>query len=394
MAIYVNNTGLKTMEEIKAETGADVIINGGLFTAGWDPVCHLKVGGKVLAEDPYQYYGYGWHDGKADIRLTLDYADLDNYICCVCLLKDGKPQQMIVQPDMDGSRPRTALGIYPDGRVCFLAGLTMTPTSLQEFCATLGLDSAVMLDGGGSTQAISPSGTVRSTTGRIVHNYILAWVREEPKKEEEKKMKIYISPSSQPANLYSAGGTNEQVQCVRIATYAKAAFDRCGVECKLGAAEIGMEARVAESNSWGADIHLPIHTNAGGGHGAVVFVYNDANKALGQPVYDALQDINLYKATYGVRVNSSLYECRYTNGRCVYVEAAFHDNAEEARWIIEHVKDLGEAICKGMCKAIGVTYIPEKQTEQPGTTPAPAPDGLEARLAALEEWARGIGFQH
>lgn len=398
LAIYVNSAR-KTMDAIKAETGADVIINGGLFDGAFNPVCHLKAGGKVYASDPYKYFGYGWHNGKADIRLTADYADLDNYICCVCMVREGKADPMLYQPDMGGVRPRTAIGLYPDGRVCFIYGTYHSPESLQKFCLDAGLDSAVMLDGGGSTQGITPSGTVRSSDGRIVQNYILAWLNPgtdtpDETQKGDTKMKVYISPSSQPANLYAAGGTNEQEQCVRIAGYAKAAFDRCGIECRVGKAETGMEGRVAESNAWGADIHLPIHTNAGGGHGAVVFVYSDARKALAQPVYDALQDVNLYKATYGVRVNSSLYECRNSVGKCIYVEAAFHDNAEEAAWIIAHVKELGEAIAKGVCKAVSVPFVPEKQTEQTDTVPAPTPDGLEARINALEEWAKGIGFQH
>ena len=36
--------------------------------------------------------------------------------------------------------------------------------------------------------------------------------------------RIYLSPSSQPANIYAAGDTNEQTQCRRIALAAAAAM--------------------------------------------------------------------------------------------------------------------------------------------------------------------------
>lgn len=180
MAIYVAK-GNKTMDEIKAETDCDIIINGGLFELKRPSVayCHLKAAGKVYAKASWTAFGYGWHDDKADIRLTASYDDLDNYICCDCLVKDGHKETLNVTPDRTGKRPRTAIGLYPDGRVWFYADPTpRTPESMQAFCMSLGLDSAVMLDGGSSTQGISPSGAYRQA--RKCHNYILAWLSSSP----------------------------------------------------------------------------------------------------------------------------------------------------------------------------------------------------------------------
>lgn len=174
LAIYVN-TAKKTMDEIKAETGCDVIINGGLYNADFTPCCHLKADGKVWGADEWTYWGYGWNDN--DIRLTYQYGDLANYICCVCLVRDGKKEQLSYPSAMGGARPRTAIGLFPDGRVWFYAASEgKSPEALQTLCVDLGLDSAVMLDGGGSTQGISPSGAYRQS--RRVHNFILAWLKE------------------------------------------------------------------------------------------------------------------------------------------------------------------------------------------------------------------------
>lgn len=175
VAIYVNRDS-KRIDEIKAETGCDVIINGGLFTlATWTPVCHLKADGHIYAADQWRYFGYGWHTGKADLRLTADYATLDNYICCVCLIRDGKKEKLTYPAAMGGARPRTALGLFPDGRMWFYAASEgKTPESLQTLALNLGLDSCLMLDGGASTQGISPSGSLRQT--RRCHNFICAWL--------------------------------------------------------------------------------------------------------------------------------------------------------------------------------------------------------------------------
>lgn len=179
-------------------------------------------------------------------------------------------------------------------------------------------------------------------------------------------MKIYISPSDQVRNLYSYGGTNEAAQCRKIAAACKSALERCGFEVRTNFADgsDAMYERVRESNAWGADVHLCIHTNAGGGSGCVVFVskLDDRHKKYGQAVYDAVSAITVANERYGVR-SANFYEIKKTSGLCVYCECEFHDNARDARWIVEHTADIGEALCRGICNATGIKYIPEKQED-------------------------------
>lgn len=170
-------------------------------------------------------------------------------------------------------------------------------------------------------------------------------------------MKIYLSPSEQEANLYSAGNTTEEIQCNRIAEAARIALLRCGFEVKKAPQAQSMEKNVSESNAWGADLHICIHTNAGGGSGCIVFVsaLDAEHKKYAQPVYNAVSAITRANEKYGVRA-ANFYEIRKSKGLCVYVECEFHDNATDAQWIIDNVVNIGEAICKGLCEACGVTY--------------------------------------
>ena len=57
---------------------------------------------------------------------------------------------------------------------------------------------------------------------------------------------------------------------------------------------------------------------------------------------------------------AAFYEITASNAPCAYCEAAFHDNEAQAAWIIEHVADIGEAICKGICDYYGVPYVAEE----------------------------------
>lgn len=208
VAIYVN-TGRKTTAQVKAETGCTAMINGGLFNmSSFSPVCHLKADGEVLASDPYKYWGFGWTSGKADLQLVQNYKKLDNYICCVCLVRNGQPVELIYGSDLGGYRPRTAIGVYPDGRVWLYAEISPghTPEQLQRLAMQEGLQHAIMLDGGGSTQSATDTDIVNGS--RIVHNYICVW--EDAK--EDPDMAITINAYSKAKDGDTKLSTNFKVR--------------------------------------------------------------------------------------------------------------------------------------------------------------------------------------
>ena len=183
--------------------------------------------------------------------------------------------------------------------------------------------------------------------------------------------KIYLSPSNQEGNMYAYGNTNEMEQCNRIADAAKAALERCGFEVKKAPKGQAMRTSIAESNAWGADLHIPIHTNActndgtGTAGGTLVIVYSrtDGNLKYAEPVYKEVQAVSPGKTDYGVRANPELAELNGTNAVGVYIEVDFHDNPPIAKWLIENPKTVGEAIAKGVCNACRVEY--KSQTFEP-----------------------------
>lgn len=171
--------------------------------------------------------------------------------------------------------------------------------------------------------------------------------------------KIYLSPSSQEDNAYAYGNTNEEVECRRISAACAAALKRCGFEVKDG--NYGdMYDRVDESNAWGADLHIPIHTNAFNGEvtGTRIFCWNNQGDG-----YNAAQAIfkELAPVTPGtsenVRPDPTLYEVERTYASCVYIEVDFHDVPNIAKWIIENVELIGETIAKGVCNYFGVPFV-------------------------------------
>jgi N-acetylmuramoyl-L-alanine amidase len=67
----------------------------------------------------------------------------------------------------------------------------------------------------------------------------------------------------------------------------------------------------------------------------------------------------------GVSAYPGLYEVEHSAGYCAYLELGFHDNPQEAQYIIDHTQELGEAICKGLCAHYGVKYVAPASVPEP-----------------------------
>lgn len=178
--------------------------------------------------------------------------------------------------------------------------------------------------------------------------------------------KIYLSPSDQTANKYAAGNTNEEKQCERIADACAVALKRCGFEVKNNKTA-SMTARIVESNRWGADLHVPIHTNAFNGKTSGTRLFCWSKSGEGYKACKAIFNV-LAPLTPGTSENitarQDLAELRDTTAVCCYIEADFHDVKDVAKWIIENVEVIGEAICHGVCDYFGVAYVPKDLPEK------------------------------
>ena len=161
--------------------------------------------------------------------------------------------------------------------------------------------------------------------------------------------KIYLSPSNQNGNTYATGGTNEMAQCDKIAAATAKALKRCGFEVMVAKSGTLMQTRCPESDKFGADIHMPIHTNAFNGKytgGTRVFCLNSNGRKAAEAVKSALGAISPGKDD-SVSYKTDLYEINVPKALTVYVECEFHDTVTGSDWIRKNTVAIGEAICKG-----------------------------------------------
>lgn len=203
--------------------------------------------------------------------------------------------------------------------------------------------------------------------------------------------RVYLSPSDQRRNTYAVGDTTEAIQCGRIAEACKAALERSGVEVMLGQYDT-MQNRVAASNRFGADLHVPIHSNAcnGKASGTHLFCYSGDRNSAGYKACQAVLDV-LGPVTPGapdvIRAYPALYEVKRPAATTVYIEVDFHDVPGVAQWIIDNTTLIGETIAKGLCNALDVPFVESSNVLVP--VPAEKDTALPMQVRMLKRGMAG-----
>lgn len=183
----------------------------------------------------------------------------------------------------------------------------------------------------------------------------------EDDKPQSNGIKVYLSPSNQNENIYAWGGTNEMIQCNLIAQAAEKYLLEHGFEIMRAPQGQDTYATIDQSNSWEADLHIPIHTNAldgtlTGGTMIMIYDFNDPeNTKVARNILDSLAALTP-GPDYGVMLRKDLNELSDINAMSVYVECEYHDTEEGAKFIIENTDPLGEAIAKGVCLYYGIEW--------------------------------------
>lgn len=178
--------------------------------------------------------------------------------------------------------------------------------------------------------------------------------------------RVFISPSDQVKNTYAGGGTTEAIQCGKIGIATKAALERCGFEVML-LQYATMAEKCAASDAFGAELHMPIHSNGFDGKVSGTRIFHHSDGGEGHKAAKAIL-ATLGPVTPGspdmVQAYPALYEIRVPKAPTAYIEADFHDVKDVADWIVDHTKEIAEAICKGVCDYFGVEYIAEEEQKE------------------------------
>ena len=400
--IYVN-TARRSLSQIQRETGADYILNGTLFNMStFAPLCHLKANGKVLCHPNYTVSGYAWNRGPDISMDTLPDDSQRNYIACTPLIVSGKSVgKLIYDAGQGGKRGRTAIGVQGQNLALYCSkdgsSFSKTPESLRDELAADGWESAVMLDGGGSSQCYFQGETVKST--RAVHDLILVYL----KGSDHTSKKVCLDPGHDAGNLAnkSPDGTYyEHEFALDMGKRIQSILERHGVSVtttRPNGAAVSLAERCNTANGIkDLNLFVSLHSNAAGGSGWSsasgwsAYVYKTSGNG-----YEAAKDILESVKSAGIAVRStpivadpSLYVLKGTVAPAVLIEHGFHTNREDVALLKDSAyrQKLAEAEAKGILKYLGITYQEAAEPE----TPEPPAELSEADQAVA--WITGVGI--
>ena len=175
--------------------------------------------------------------------------------------------------------------------------------------------------------------------------------------------KVFISPEDRASNVYASSAlwngrtTNEKEQMGRCADYLEIALKRCGFEV-INAQYGNMYDRVSASNAWPADLHMALHTNGFDGTvaGTRVHCYPaEKSRLIGRLIQERIAPLSPGTSDRLVE-STNLYELRSTHMPAVLPEFGFHDNPEEAQWLIDNMETIAEETCKAICEFFDMPY--------------------------------------
>ena len=177
---------------------------------------------------------------------------------------------------------------------------------------------------------------------------------------------VYISPSLQEWNVGVGNYGTEEQRMNQIADVVQYELERHGLTTARNTPDMTLAQAVADSNRIGPRAHVAIHSNASSGQarGAEVYVhrFGGAAEQLGRNIFDRVAEVTPVsdlglKEAYATFNGQGMYELRRTVAPAALVEVSFHDNPEDAQFIIDNIYELGRAIARGILDNFGIAYV-------------------------------------
>jgi len=178
-------------------------------------------------------------------------------------------------------------------------------------------------------------------------------------------MKVFLSPSNQPNNRCILGHS-ERDHCEELTFKMLPYLDAYGIEHKVHNRGDSMTKWVNEATRWGAQLYLPIHTNAtakGTARGTTFGFYPGRLESMEVGKIFKKHWMKLYPLKDRIRVGTyTFYEARAPKCPSVYIELFFHDNLADATWFHENMDKVAENLADAIADFFGA--YKDKSVEQ------------------------------
>ena len=158
-------------------------------------------------------------------------------------------------------------------------------------------------------------------------------------------------------------GHSEKEHCEQLVQLMLPMLQARGILFKVRPNSGGTSNWVAESNAWGADLHVPIHTNAvsGKARGTRFGFYPGRQDSSKVCLLFKQNWVKLYP--YPDKVKTCTYKfAEAKNPKCpsVYCELVFHDNRQDAEWFHANMGRIATNLVESIAEQLGVKELPVK----------------------------------
>ena len=176
---------------------------------------------------------------------------------------------------------------------------------------------------------------------------------------------IYLRPSTQLANTYVTGGSEEYWMNL-LADELEPWLISSGIRFSRNTPQMTAGSSIRASNAGNYDFHLALHSNAApeGRYGEVqgIIAFYAPNSVNGKRAAVLISENlgTIYPYPEGARAQSttSLGEVTRTRAPAVLVEIAYHDNIDDANWITSNLGQIAEKLALSMTEYFGLPLVP------------------------------------
>ncbi|MCI5946171.1 MAG: N-acetylmuramoyl-L-alanine amidase [Oscillospiraceae bacterium] len=206
---------------------------------------------------------------------------------------------------------------------------------------------------------------------------------------------VFLSPSTQQWNRYVNGG-NEEQQMNLIADAMEPYLRSSGITYSRNDPDRDVRGAIADSNSRYYDVHLALHSNAGGGRFAGILSgidiyyspYSAQSERLADIIVNNLKNIYPNPSKVNTLPTTSLGEVTQTRAVAVLCELGYHDNPEDAEWIKSNTQSIARNLVQALCDYFGIPFV----EAVPARTGTVTTDGSNLNIRSLPNTnARVVG---
>ena len=176
--------------------------------------------------------------------------------------------------------------------------------------------------------------------------------------------RVFLSPSTQEWNKYVTGGNEEQYMNM-LADLMEPYMLASGISFTRNDPARNVNGAIQDSNNGWYDVHLALHTNAGGGQyagvtrGIEVYYspYSDYSRRLATIIANNMETIYPIPSKVSTIPTTSLAEVTRTRAVAVLAELGYHDNYEDEAWIKNNLEVIAITMVQSLCDYFGIPFV-------------------------------------